>query len=68
MFSPRQLIKNYDETDLLNEQDSPQGFVDEHLLVTRLVISVPCVKFAGLTSNASTTTPWTDSRRSPNQH
>jgi hypothetical protein len=35
MFSLRQLIKNYDETGLLNEQASPQGFIDEHLFVTK---------------------------------
>jgi len=35
MFSLGQLIKNYDEIGLLNEQVSPQGFIDEHLFVTK---------------------------------
>jgi type IV secretion system protein TrbE len=35
MFSLRRLIKNYDETGSLNEQLSPQSFIDEHLFVTK---------------------------------
>ena len=35
MFSLRRLIKNYDETGSLNEQISPQGFINEHLFVTK---------------------------------
>ena len=35
MFSLRRLIKNYDETGSLNEQLSPQSFLDEHLFVTK---------------------------------
>jgi hypothetical protein len=42
MFSLRRLIKNYDETCSLNEQVSPQGFIDEHLFVTKAGGHGPC--------------------------
>ena len=35
MLSLRRLIKNYDETGSLNEQISPQCFIDEELFVTK---------------------------------
>jgi len=35
MFSLRRLIKNYEETGSLNEQLSPQSFIDDHLFVTK---------------------------------
>src|SRR5580700_5186113 len=35
MFSLRRLFKNYKETGSFNEQISPQGFIDEHLFVTK---------------------------------
>jgi hypothetical protein len=57
MFSLRQLIKNYDETGMLNEQTSPQGFIDEHLFVTKAgalgaVLEVRGVDFACLDNNS----------------
>jgi hypothetical protein len=56
MFSLCQLINNYDETGLLNEQASPQGFIDEHLFVTRAgdlgaVLEVRWVDFECLDNN-----------------
>src|SRR6202162_396393 len=35
MFNLRRLFKNYEETGSFNEQISPQGFVDSHLLPTK---------------------------------
>ena len=35
MFNLRRLFKNYEETGSFNEQISPQGFVDEHLFLTK---------------------------------
>src|SRR5258708_12624367 len=35
MFNLRRLFKNYEETGSFNEQVSPQGFVDEHLFLTK---------------------------------
>src|SRR5487761_92400 len=36
MFNLRRLFKNYEETGSFNEQVSPQGFVDEHLFLTKV--------------------------------
>ena len=35
MFNLRRLFKNYEETGSFNEQISPQGFIDEHLFLTK---------------------------------
>jgi type IV secretion system protein TrbE len=35
MFNLRRVFKNYDETGSLNEQLSPQSFIDEHLFITK---------------------------------
>src|SRR5229473_5772626 len=35
MFNLGRLFKNYEETGSFNEQVSPQGFVDEHLFLTK---------------------------------
>jgi type IV secretory pathway VirB4 component len=35
MFNLRRLFKNYKETGSFNEQISPQGFIDEHLFLTK---------------------------------
>src|SRR6267142_5929359 len=35
MFNLRRLFMNYNEAGSFNEQISPQGFVDEHLFVTK---------------------------------
>src|SRR5260370_5188148 len=35
MFNLRRLFKNYQETGSFNEQISPQGFIDEHLFLTK---------------------------------
>src|SRR2546430_13244920 len=35
MFTLRRLFKNYKETGSFNEQISPQGFIDEHLFLTK---------------------------------
>ena len=57
MFSLRRLIKNYDETGSLNEQLSPQSFIDEELFVTKAgdigaVLEVRGVDFECLDSNS----------------
>src|ERR1700737_236908 len=35
MFNLRRIFKNYEETGSFNEQISPQGFIDEHLFLTK---------------------------------
>ena len=35
MFNLRRLFKNYKETGSFNEQIGPQGFIDEHLFITK---------------------------------
>jgi type IV secretion system protein TrbE len=57
MFSLRRVIKNYDETGSLNEQLSPQSFIDEELFVTKAgdlgaVLEVRGVDFECLDSNS----------------
>jgi len=57
MFSLRRLIKNYGETGSLNEQLSPQSFIDEHLFVTKsgdlgAVLEVRGVDFECLDSDS----------------
>jgi type IV secretion system protein TrbE len=57
MLSLRRLIKNYDETGSLNEQISPQSFVDEELFVTKAgdlgaVLEVRGVDFECLDSDS----------------
>jgi len=44
MFSLRRLIENYDETGWLNEQVSPQGFIDEDLFLTKAGAHGPCCR------------------------
>src|ERR1041385_8029660 len=57
MHSLRRLIKNYDETGSLNEQISPQSFIDEELFVTKAgdigaVLEVRGVDFECLDDNS----------------
>jgi type IV secretion/conjugal transfer VirB4 family ATPase len=57
MFNLRRLIKNYDETGSLNEQISPQSFIDEELFVTKAgdigaVLEVRGVDFECLDDNS----------------